>query len=293
VNAGMVSTQRLPGYNVADIAFALRYYPEVTLFLPLVLALALRQGEERRPESAWERRRLGQAALGAVACWFAVSLAIWAPGIVRDSPGVAARSWYDNLRGDMASVSAKAHRPRLIDSETPPYLIEWWMAPNNRVSSLLGLTDVAVEYNDVSDPIYFVRSDGHLERAAFKQISVPIAGGSAGPGLSVIGRGSAGPKDTCLQGKDRLVFRPSAEIDGAHLAIKVLYAAESRGLLAAYVDAMESDRPDRYFELRRFQTRAELVDLSTHRLAALTLDAQGGRTCIERLEIGSLEATRP
>ena len=44
----MVGSVRLPGEGVA-IAYWLRYYPEVVLFLPVALALGLRQGGRKTP----------------------------------------------------------------------------------------------------------------------------------------------------------------------------------------------------------------------------------------------------
>jgi hypothetical protein len=93
----MVGAVRLPGFGV-QIAYSLRYYPEVVLFLPIVLALGLRQGEERRPALAWEKTVVGRTAIGLLACLQMIFFSVWAPRFVSPSDGALARPWFDNFR---------------------------------------------------------------------------------------------------------------------------------------------------------------------------------------------------
>ena len=128
-NLLMVGAVRLPGFGV-EIAYWLRYYPEVLLFVPIVLALGLRQGEERRPELAWERTTTGRIAITSLACVHALFLALWAPRVVSNSDGALAKGWFDHLQRDLgAARSVHAAPLRIIDSETPEYVVLSWMAP--------------------------------------------------------------------------------------------------------------------------------------------------------------------
>ncbi len=291
VNAAIVGTQRLAGYGVADIAYALRYYPEITLFLPLALALGLRQGEERRAELAWERTKLGQTVMGCMVSLYAVSFLVWAPGIVSDSPGVAARSWYGNLRHDIRAVTVNGSSLRILDSETPVFVMEHWMAPDNRVSSLLSLAHIDAMYNDASEPIYLVQNDGHLAQATFRPFSTLLSGPTLGEGVRIVGGVPVKSVGVCLQAGERLLYAPDTEITGERLAIRVFYSGESFGPLAMEVDTPDPNRPTLFVGLHQFQSEAELADLGTSRLRAVKLEATGGgHICFDRVEIGSMSA---
>jgi hypothetical protein len=290
VNAGMIGTSRLPLFGV-EIAYALRYYPEVVLFLPLTLALALRQGEERRPELAWERTNLGQAAIALIACMYVVSFAIWAPGLVRESGGVQAKSWYDNLRHDIRAVMVHEAAPGIVDAETPQYVIENWMEPRNRISTILPLVPLDVAYNRLSERTYLVLDDGHLAEAAFRPTSLLLSRTIRGEGVRVLGGGPVQSEATCMREGGALLYRPAVDVTGERLAIRVFYAGKSRGPVTLEVNTGDLDRPIRNLELRPFQNDAELVDLSTSRVRALTLElSRSDEVCIERMEIGSLTA---
>ncbi len=288
LNAGIVGTDRLPFFGV-EIAYALRYYPEVTLFLPLTLALGLRQGEERRRELAWERTRSGQAAIAFMACLYAVSFAIWAPGIVSDSQGVQARSWYGNLRHDIDAVTLDGAAPRIVDSVTPAYIMENWMEPIDRVSTVLELASVDVVYNQLSGRTYLVQGDGHLAQAAFRPISPLLSNTTTASGVRIVGGGPEQSAGICLRAGGSLLYRPDVDVTGEHLAIKVSYSGRSRGPVAMQVDTGDPNVPVRSLELRPFQSDAELIDLGTSRLRAMTLVVSpGDQVCIEGMEIGSL-----
>lgn len=290
LNVAVVGTVRLPGFG-AKIAYDLRYYPEVTLFLPLALALGLRQGEERRPALAWERGRIGRTAIALAASLYVVSFLIWAPGIVSDSPGVPTRSWYDNLRHDMGSVIVHDATPRIVDSETPDYVMPDWMAPDNRVSTILALAGLDVVFDELSEPIYLVRDDGHLAKAEFQPISPLQSGTTPGEGVHIVGGAPVRSLGICLGDGGSLQYRLSPDVTGGRLGIRVFYSGEGRQSVAMQVDTGDPDSPFRYLELRPFQGDAELVDLETSRLRALTLDVSpGDRVCIERMEVGSLIA---
>ena len=114
----------------------------MVLIFPIALALGLRQGAERRPELAWERTLTGRSVIGVFACVQAVSLAIWAPRIVSKSDGARSRVWFDNLRSGLDAAQVDRAPLRIVDSETPEYVVLSWMAPYNRVSTILRLLGV-------------------------------------------------------------------------------------------------------------------------------------------------------
>jgi hypothetical protein len=286
-NMLMVGAVRLPGFGV-NIAYRLRYYPEIVLFLPLALALCLRQGEERRANVAWERTNVGQTAIGMMVCLYVVSFIIWAPRIVSHSEGVVARAWFDNLRQDIRAVAGDTSVLRIVDSETPEYVIPAWLAPYNRVSTVLSLLQRSAIYNDVSGPTYLVQDNGRLVEAAFRPTSLLLSGTTPGEGVRFVGGHPGQSAQTCLRDAELVLFRPDADITGEHLAIRVFYSGERRGRGAVEVDTDDPDRRFRSLELRPFERDAELVDLGTSRLRALKVEAAPGETvCIERLEIGA------
>jgi hypothetical protein len=279
-NMVMVGSVRLPGEGIA-VAYWLRYYPEVVLFLPVALALGLRQGAERRPAVAWERTVAGQLALGSIACVHVVSLAIWAPRLVSKSDGARAKGWVDNLQRDLRTVTVDGTAPSLIDSETPDYVVLSWMAPYNRVSTILGLLNVAVVYNEVRGQTYVVLADGRLAEAAFRSQLQLLPDGTGG--------GQVGSRPVCIRDETPLQHRSGTAFTGDRLALRAFYSAKSRRAVALTVDTGDPDRPHRDLELRPFRSAVEIVDLATTRLVSLKVTpSEGDTACFERLEIGSL-----
>jgi hypothetical protein len=273
-----------------DIAYDLRYYPEIVLFLPLALALGFRKGAERRQEVVWEDTTLGRTAAVLLSCFFVASFAVWAPGIVNDSPGVPARSWYSNLRGDLDVVMEEGV-PRVVDSETPEFVMPGWMATENRVSTITKLVPFEVVYNELTDRTYLVLGDGHLAQAAFRTISPLVSGSTLGEGVRMQGGHASEGSAICLGDGDRMLFRPDAEVTTERLALRVFYSEQSRGPVRVVVDAQDPDRPFRHVELRPFGRVAELIDLGTSRVRAVTwMTSPDDEVCIERMDIGSLTA---
>jgi hypothetical protein len=287
MNVVMVGTQRLPGYGV-DIAYWLRYYPEVTLFLPLALALGLRQGEERRPELAWERTGRGRATVGVLSCLYAIGFLIWAPGIVSDSPGARARAWYEELRSDVQLILLEGGNLPILDAQTPEYVIERWTAPVNRVSTVLSLAGFDIEFNVAAGRVYVVQGNGGLSQATFRPSSILVANGAPGEAITIAGSARTNALEMCLEKGMRLRYQPPANLAGERLAIKLFYAQGARGALSVGVETPDPD-DSVYFELRHLQSEVELADLGTDDLRELTLQSvPGGRVCIDRMEIGSL-----
>jgi hypothetical protein len=287
VNAAVVGTVRLPAFGV-QIAHELRYYPEITLFLPVVLALCLRRGCERRREVAWERRNLGRTTMALAAGLCVVSFLVWAPGIVSDSPGPRARSWHENLRTDVDGLMLRTSDLPIVDSETPEYVMPDWMAPDNRVSTILGLAGLDVEFNRSAEPTYLVQDDGHLAEALFRPISLLLSDTTLGDGVRILGRSSVISRGICLSDGGSVLFRPPKDIAGRRLTMRVSYARQDGGSVPVKVVTGDPIRPFRDVELRPFQSVAELVDLATSRFRALSVGPSTGGLCIEQMEIGSL-----
>jgi hypothetical protein len=284
----MVGSARLPGFGVS-IAYWLRYYPEIVFFLPIVLALGLRQGAERHPGVAWERTRVGRGAIAALACVQAIGLAAWAPGIVRESEGALAKAWFENFRRDVATAGAGGGRLRIVDSETPEYIVLSWMEPRNRISVILRVMGVEAEYNDLSGTIYAVSDDGRLREARFRPYGplLPDTAPTDPVDATSLAGGEAGR--VCVdQGGGH--YRAEANMPGERLAVRVAYAATSRQPAVLEVDTGDEDRPYRYLQLRPSRGRTELIDMATSRVRALTVKpSEGDTVCIERLEMGALE----
>jgi hypothetical protein len=291
LNMMMVGAVRLATSGIA-IAYWLRYYPEVVLILPVALALGLRQGAERRPELAWERTLTGRSVIGVLACVQAVSLAIWAPRIVSKSDGARSRVWFDNLRSGLDAAHVDQAPLRIVDSETPEYVVLSWMAPYNRVSTILRLLGVDAVYNDASGPTYDVSPDGRLAVAAFRPM-LQLLPAPPGDAVRIVSHSSPGRTEMCLQDVSLRHDAAGAEFIGDRLALRVFYSAKSRGAVALQVDTSDPERRYRDLQLNPVNRRAELVDLGASQIRALKVEAsQGDRICIERMEIGSLAGRR-
>lgn len=291
LNMVMVGAIRLAGHDVT-LAYWLRYYPEVVLIFPIALALGLRQGAERRPELAWERTLTGRSVIGVFACVQAVSLAIWAPRIVSKSDGARSRVWFDNLRSGLDAVQVDRAPLRIVDSETPEYVVLSWMAPYNRVSTILRLLGVQALYNDASEPTYDVLPDGRVVVAAFEPLRqlLPEVPGDA---VRIVSHNSPGADERCLQDVTLHGNATGAELVGDRLALRVFYSANSRNAVALHVETTDPERPSRDLELHPVNRRAELVDLGASRIRTLRVEAShGDAICIERMEIGSLAGRR-
>jgi hypothetical protein len=225
-----------------------------------------------------------------IAAAFVASFLVWAPGIVTDSPGVPTRSWYENLRDDLDAVMTEDGVSRIVDSETPAYVMPGWMATDNRVSTILGLIDVEVLYNELSARTYLVRDDGRLAKPTFDPIHTLASGPALGDGVRVSAT-TTRPTGPCIAEGDRLIYRPGTDVTGERLGIRVLYSSRGRGPVPVVVDAADPERPFRYVELQPFARDAELIDLGTTRVRSLTVETSADhRVCIRRLELGSLTA---
>ena len=286
VNLLMIGSVRLPAYGVA-IAYPLRYYPEILLFLPVALALALRQGTERRPEAAWEGTGAGRTALAAFACVHAMSFVLQAPAMGRASEGVQARAWIDNLRRD-ATAAAEGGGVRLLDSEVPEYVIPLWLTPLNRVSTLLGLLQVDAVYNEFSDSPRVVRSDGRLAEATFRPLSrLLLSPHRTDTGAD--GQGRTHVDGACIQGAETVLMSraPGDEPIGERLALRLSYSAGSRGPLALEVESVDPD-VTRTWSLHP-ERGAEIVDLGWSRPTTLNLRGNASSVvCLDRIDLGSL-----
>jgi len=256
------------------------------------LALCLRQGEERRPELAWERTRTGRAAIGLFAAMQAISLAVSAPQIVSKSEGAKAKLWFDNLRMSLDAARAGQAPLRIVDSDTPEYVVLSWMAPYNRVSTILRLLGIQALYNDASETTHEVLPDGRVVVAAFEPLRqlLPELPGDA---VRIVSHNAPGGDERCLHDLTLHGNATGAELVGARLALRVFYSATSRNTVALHVDTTDPDRPSRDLDLNPVNRRVELVDLGASRIRSLRVQAsQGDAICIERMEIGSLAGRR-
>jgi hypothetical protein len=281
VNMLMVGSVRLPAYGV-EIAYPLRYYPEIVLFVPLVLGLALRQGAERRSERGWERSRTGRTTLAAVGCLYVLSFVLQAPGIAAASDGVQARRWIENLWRDLPTARDRGV-VRLVDSDVPEYVIPAWLTPLNRVSTILGLLDIVGVYNEATERLHVVQSDGRIAAATFQAISLLVSSVSD---ENVGQPGDQDPSRRCLDGTKVLRLRPGIEGAGRRLALRTVYASGGRGQVSLEL----ATAPDvRTVWTLRPERGAEIVDLGTTGLQELALrGTESTPVCIERIEIGTL-----
>jgi hypothetical protein len=136
-----------------------------------------------------------------------------------------------------------------------------------------------------------VRGDGHLGLAGFRSKSVLVSGTGLGRDVHLFQPSVTGPNAVCVRDGGRLLYRPSVELRDQRLAIRIFYADQTLGSGRVVVDADDPDRPFRYLQLRQSRSAAELIDLGTTRLRAMSLvSSRGSDLCIDRLEIGSLTA---
>jgi hypothetical protein len=255
----------------------------------VVLALGLRRGTERRAEQAWERTRAGQVAMASMSVVYLAGLLGFGPGMVSDSAGVRARTWYENLRGDVEALTVDGTPPTIVDSETPEYVYEYWREPENRVSTVLGLLPLDVVFNELDGPIHLVREDGHLAEATFRPTTVLVSGPSLAGDVRIDGATRTGQASICLLGGARLRYQPEEHLIGERLAMRVSYDGLSEREAALIVDVPDPGRPFRYLALHPETSDAELVDLATSRLSGSTVEPHGDdEVCIERMEIGVL-----
>lgn len=292
VNAAMVGASRLASFGVLEIAYPLRYYPEIVFFLPLSLALGLRQGAERRPQVAWEKKTVGKVALVLFACLYAAGLIVWAPRIVSASEGAQTRVWFDNLQTDLRLADAQDMALRVLDSDTPEYVMPPWMGPYNRVSTILWLLDADVVSKEVTDPTYLVRGDGRLAEAMF-QTSSPLVGPEAdvAEGVEVEAADLGTSSGVCMHDAASLRYRPPGERSGRRLALRLTYAERSAQPAVLEVETSDPDRGLLRLDLRPDTSDVELLELGTSGVQELTLRAASGdELCLERLELGSLSA---
>jgi hypothetical protein len=70
--------------------------------------------------------------------------------MVHDWVGVKARAWFENLQGDLRVAAAAARIIHILDSETPDDVMPDFLAPYDKVSTVVGLTDVDASYNELS-----------------------------------------------------------------------------------------------------------------------------------------------
>ena len=149
---------------------------------------------------------------------------------------------------------------RIVDSETPEYVVLSWMAPYNRVSTILRLLGVQALYNDASAPTYDVLPDGRVVVAAFEPLRqlLPEVPGDA---VRIVSHNSPGADERCLQDVTLHSNATGAELVGDRLALRVFYSANSRNAVALHVETTDPERPSRDLELHPVNRRAELVDL--------------------------------
>ena len=292
-NVAMVAPYRLQTFGLG-LAYELRYYPEVVFFLPLALALAVRrpalaEGSRTEPGSFGNPR--GQAWITAAVVLYAVSFMVWAPGLVRDWDGVPARAWIQNLRSDLRLATAAHGIPQIIDSETPDYVMPDFLAPYNRVSTVVGLTDVAVSYNELSPRTYVVRRDGHLAEAVFRSMDSFVVGDTLNQWVTLRGPNVLSESGLCLRNGATLSYAPARATGGDRLSIRVLYAGSSSQPASLEVDGAGGVL---LHSLRGADQRAELIDLGTSTVRALVIRAPRHRSfCIERVDLGSLHPGDP
>jgi hypothetical protein len=294
-NMLMVGWVRLPSFGV-QIAYWLRYYPEVAVFVPMTLALCLRAGTERRPAVAWETKTAGL--MGAFAVVHVLGLAIWGPRLVRQSEGAMARPWFQNLLRETRAASQEKSPLRIVDGETPEYVVLSWMAPYNRVSTVLRLANISAVYNELSPDSFVVMPDGRLARPLFRPLVPLLVGTNAGQRrLDRSEHTSAGhtqPPHECVDAGDYSVAVPHTGANAARLALRIFYSEASREAVALQVDTGGHERRFRDLVLRPDQSRGELIDLATSHVRSLTVRvAPNDRACITTIEIGSLAASDP
>jgi hypothetical protein len=285
LNALMLASFRLQAFGT-EIAYLLRYYPEVAYLLPVLLALCFRQGHERHAGVAWEQRRIGRAVMAMHAGALAFFLVLGGPQLVKETDGALARPWMTNLLDDLASAQESTDTVSLLDAETPEPVMAEWMFPQNRIATVVALTDADVEFNELSDDLLMVADDGRLVQPELETVSVLLLRDELAEGVSGGTRDPAGRR--CLDG-GTLEYQPSSTIAGTRLAVRIDYAGDSSGHGVLTVVSRDPDEPVRTLHLEPEHRAAELLDVGTTQLRSLRIEAAEGRDlCMHRVEIVSV-----
>jgi hypothetical protein len=267
---------RVDAFGPVFSAHVLRYQADLLPFVPIAFAAAF--GTRLQVSSRPRRPGMGSAVAVMVAVAITVAAAANASAITDRSPGVRAKRWLANVRGDIARVQRPGATVNILDDSVPPWLIEWWVRPRSQPLSLnLPMFARGLTFDQPVDPSYRVQPDGHLERVTFRRALV-----RPGTCLRAAGTGFAS-----------LEIRPAEPLVGRRWYLRLSYTAAPMGVFIAVDRGTGYAKPvDRGLAAAPSPTSGlvALGELSVSRpvLRALRLDVpSGNRACFRRLEVGS------
>ena len=136
--------------------------------------------------------------------------------------------------------------PRIVDSETPEYVMPGWMAPDNRVSTILTLVDVDVVYNEVdrTEPISCGAMAASPRRTSSRS-HLLLSESTTGEGVRILGGERGRSVGVCLRGGGRVLVSARGGYRGERLTIRVFYARTESPIHRPGVDdtAIRTARP--------------------------------------------------
>jgi hypothetical protein len=286
-------------------ALGVRYFNESVYVALIVIPFAF-----ARPRGAWAPSlpRPGQAwprfaASAVTVALVAYTAFAWASDAAFDRhwSGSKARSWSDNVRGDLDRLE-RAH-PVLLDAPLPktiahPLVASKEIPPPNYLSAILPLFNSGLRFDQVSDQTYRVRPGGHLQAVRFE----PAAGGNVRDlretgFLTITGPAAYAPAGLCLgitAQPSSLEVRPQRALRGRAWYLRTTYATASTVGISLVIDRGVGYPPvsDRALPWRPLPG-TELTELGAlptgvPTLARVRADIPAGqRTCFSRFVFGS------
>jgi hypothetical protein len=288
-------------------SLGIRYFTEsvyvALIVIPFAFARPCWAPAPSLPPSRQARPRFATAAV-AVAL-VAYTAFAWASDAASDRhwPGSKARSWADNVRGDLDRVERARARPVLLDGPLPKTIAHTFVGSKqlplpNYLSTVLPLFNSGLRFDEVSDQTYRVRPDGHLQPVRFE----PAAGGNVRElqktgFLTITGPAAYAPAGLCLgitEQPSSLEVKPQRALRGRAWYLRTTYATASTAGIALVVDRgvgypPVADRALPWRPLPGTQLTALLaLPTGVPTLARVRADIPAGqRTCFSRFQFGS------
>jgi hypothetical protein len=297
---------RLAIYGTDVIVYTLRYFNESVFIALIVIPFAFARPRwalaPSRPASAPAWPRFAALAAAALVAYTAFA---WASDVAFDRhwPGRQARSWADNVRGDLDRLERARARPVVLDGPLPRTILPPFVSPNefpppSYFSKVLILFNSGLRFDEISDQTYRVRPDGHLQAVRFE----PAAGGNLRDlhktgFLTVTGPATYAPGGLCLGVTARtssLEVRPQRALRGRAWYLRTTYVTASKVGIGLVIDRGVGYPPvfDRALPWRASPgtqlTELGALPTGVPTLARVRADIPAGqRTCFSRFEFGS------
>lgn len=319
--------QRVSTFGPEATAYSLRYYTEPILLVPIAVAFAFARPRPlwrttaveqpastkaaARGQASFQRptRLAGAVALTALVAYLAVTLATtdsfskpWSAQPSTIPNGRLARSYFDNLRGDLQSARGGGAEVSLLDHDVPPWIISPLAFEAARhLSYVVSHFDERVTFNQ-PQALHIVEPGGHLRPTHF----VPAAGGS----LATLRRGSlriraAGVMrrrgELCIVGGGTgaaLEWEPRPHVFGHDWWLRAAYRTDAAQPVELYTNPGFGFRKERSSLPSMNSPGTAILPLTEFKSAPANAGVRlvappFGRLCLRSLEIGYFDPPAP